>query len=281
MGELVEVDAGYELAAERVLGVHRIRLDRVSDVSELIEELGGDEAGPSEVVVSELLEACGPPERPASAGDDRLSDHLTPVDPGLDSVIPNAVVTGSLEEALAAFVRKPGVYVTRDGASVALPGIVRFGRGGPGEGFLSTRREVAELEAGEEEGTRRLAGLARSRTAAVQTADEAGRAVEELRGAAGRAENLVVRLRLESAHHQETVENVRKRIEELSAEVRAIPRNWSATRKTTRERRRIWPVTRSGSGRRPASWLSARRHTRLSGASSSSASSGGATRTVS
>ena len=219
VGELVEVDVGYELAAERVLGVHRIRLDRVSDVSELIEELGGDEAGPSEVVVSELLEACGPPERPAAAGDDRLSDHLTPVDPGLDSVIPNAVVTGSLEEALAAFVRKPGVYVTRDGASVAAPGIVRFGRGGPGEGFLSTRREVAELEAGEEEGTRRLARLARSRAAAVQTADEAGRAVEELRGAAGRAENLVVRLGLESAHHQETVENVRKRIEELGAEV--------------------------------------------------------------
>ncbi len=219
VGELVEVDAGYELAAQRVLGVHRIRLDRVSDVWELVEELGGDEAGPSEVVVSELLEACGPPERPSSDGDDRLSDHLTPVDPGLDAVIPNAVVTASLAEALAAFVRKPGVYVTRDGASVAPPGIVRFGRGGPGEGFLSTRREAAELEAREEEGTRRLARLARSRIAAVEAADEAGRSVEELRGAAGRAENLVVRLGLESAHHQETVENVRKRSQELDAEV--------------------------------------------------------------
>ncbi len=219
VGELVQVDPGYERAAERLLGVHRVRIDRVSDVTELVEELGGDEAGPSEVVVSELLQACGPPERPAAGGDDRLSDHLQPVDPGLDSVIPNAVVTADLEEALAAFVTKPGLYVTRDGASVAPPGVVRFGRGGPGEGFLSTRREVAELEVEEQEETRRLARLSGARAVAGEAADQAGRAVEELRGARGRAENLVVRRRLESARHQETVEEVRKRIEELEAEV--------------------------------------------------------------
>ena len=219
LGELVEVDPGYELAAERLLGVHRIRIERVADLSELVEELGGQEAGPSEVLVSELLAACGSPERPANDGADRLGDHLKPVDPGLDPVVPDAVVTADLAEALAAFLKKPRTYVTRDGASVAPPGVVRFGRGGPGEGFLSTRREVAELEAREHEGTRQLARLARASTGAREAADKAGSAVEALRQALGRAENLAHRLQLDADRHRETVEDVSTRIEELEAEV--------------------------------------------------------------
>ena len=219
LGELVEVDPGYELAAERLLGVHRIRIDRVADVSELVEELGGQKAGPSEVVVSELLEARGSRERPVNDGVDRLGDHLKPVDPGLDPVVPDAVVTADLAEALAAFLRKPRTYVTRDGASVAPPGVVRFGRGGPGEGFLSTRREVAELEARKGEGTRRLARLARASTGAREAAERARSAVEHLRQTLARAENLAYRLQLEADRHGETVEDVSTRIEELEAEV--------------------------------------------------------------
>ena len=219
LGELVDVDPGYELAAERLLGVHRIRIDRVADVSELVDELGGREAGPSEVLVSELLEACGSRKRPANDGADRLSDHLKPVDPALARVVPDAVVTTDLTEALAAFLKKPGTYVTRDGASVAPPGVVRFGRGGPGEGFLSTRREVAELEARQREGTRRLARLARASTGAREAAEKARSAVEDLRQTLARAENLAHRLQLEADRHGETVEDVSTRIDELEAEV--------------------------------------------------------------
>ncbi len=219
LGELVEVDPGYELAAERLLGVHRLRIDRVSDVSELVEELGGQEAGPSEVLVSELLEACGSRKRPANDGADRLGDHLKPLDPALDRVVPDAVVTTDLAEALAAFLKEPGTYVTRDGASVTPPGVVRFGRGGPGEGFLSTRREVAELEARKRQGTRRLARLARASAGARESAEKAGAAVEELRRALGHAENLAHRLQLEADRQGETVADATKRIEELEAEI--------------------------------------------------------------
>ncbi len=219
LGELVEVDPGYELAAERLLGVHRIRIDRVADVSELVEELGGQEAGPSEVLVSELLDACGSRKRPARGRADRLSDHLKPVDPALDRVVPDAVVTADLAEALRAFLERPGAYVTRDGASVTPPGVVRFGRGGPGEGFLSTRREVSELEAREREGTRQVARLARASAGAREAAGKTRSALEDLRQTLARAENLAHRLRLEADRHEETVEDVAKRIEELEAEV--------------------------------------------------------------
>lgn len=218
LGELVEVDPGYELAAERLLGVHRIRIDRVAEVRELVEELGGHEAGPSEVLVSELLEACGSRERSSNDGDDRLGDHLKPADPGLDPAIPDAVVTSDLTEALAAFLRRPRAYVTRDGASVTLPGVVRFGRGGPGEGYLSTRREVVELEARKREGARQLARLARASTGAQETAEKARSAVSGLRQTLGRAENLAHRLQLEADRHRETVQDVSTRIEELEAE---------------------------------------------------------------
>ena len=219
LGELVEVDPGYELAAERLLGVHRIRIDRVADVAKLVEELGGQEAGPSEVLVSELLEACGSSKRPAHDGTDRLGDHLKPVDPALDRVVPDAAVTMDLAEALAAFVKKPGTYVTRGGASVTPPGVVRFGRGGPGEGFLSTRREAAELKAREREGRGQLARLAHASADAQETAGKTRSALEDLRQALSRAENLAHRLRLEADRHEETVEDASKRIEELEAEV--------------------------------------------------------------
>lgn len=219
LGELVEVDPGYELAAERLLGVHRIRIDRVCDVSELVEELGGEDANPSEVLVSELLEACGPPERTAPARRDRLSEHLRPVDPALDPVIPDAVVTSDLAEALAAFLETPRLYVTRSGASVAPPGVVRFGRGGPGEGFLQTRREVAELETRMREGARELARRGRASAALGDKAEKAQSAAQDLREMLVRAENLVVRLRLEADRRADAVEDVRKRIEELETEV--------------------------------------------------------------
>ena len=218
IGELVEVDAGYELAAERLLGVHRIRIDRVCEVAALVEELGSEETGPCEVVVSELVQACDPrAPRPAN-GNDRLRDHLTLADPGLEPVVPDAVVTGSLHEALERFRTSPGVYVTPAGASVSPPGIVRFGRGGPGEGFLATRREVAELEAKEEEGAGRLAGLSRARTAAAEAAERAVAVLGERRDAHRRSETLAERLRLEAARHEETVRDLGSRLEELEAQ---------------------------------------------------------------
>ena len=219
LGELVEVDPGYERAAERLLGVHRIRIDRVADVSGLVEELGGQQAGPSEVLVSELLEACASRERVVKDGDDRLGDHLRPKDPGLQPAIPDAVVTADLTEALRAFLKKPGAYVTPDGASVTPPGVVRFGRGGPGEGFLSTRREVTELETRKREGTRQLARLARASTGAREAAEKARSAVEDLRQTLARAENLAHRLLLEADRRGETFDDVSTRIEELEAEV--------------------------------------------------------------
>lgn len=218
VGELVAVDPGYEVAAERLVGVHRFRIERVSDVPGLIQELGGDAAGSSEVVVSELLRACGPTGGPPDDGRDRLGDHVSPTDSELGSVVPDAVVTDDLQTALDAFLNRPGLYVTRTGDTVAPPGIVRFGCGEPGEGFLSTRREVAELEAKEEEGTRRRARLSRARAAAGRTAEQAGEELEELRSEHRRAENQVGTLRLESAKHGEAAESAGKRLEELATE---------------------------------------------------------------
>lgn len=221
VGELVAVDPGYEVAAERLVGVHRFRIESVSDVPSLIQEVGGDTAGSSEVLVSELLRAFGPPGGPPDDGSDRLGDHVSPTDPELGSVVPDAVVTDDLPTALDAFLKRPGLYVTRTGVTVAPPGIVRFGRGAPGEGFLSTRREVAELEVREKEGSRQLAGLSRARAAAGETAEQAGAKLEELRSEHRRAEHQVGNLRLESAKHGEAAENAGKRLEELAAEASA------------------------------------------------------------
>ena len=218
VGDLVAVDPGYELAAERLVGIHRFRIKRVSDVPGLIQELGGDAAGASEVVVSELLQAFGPLGGPPDDGSDRLGDHVSLADPELGSVVPDAVVADDLQTALNAFLNRPGLYVTRTGDTVAPPGIVRFGRGEPGEGFLSTRREVAELEAKEEQGTSRLARLSRVRAAAGDAAEQAGAKLEGLRSEHRRAENQVGKLRLESARHGEAAESAGKRLEELAAE---------------------------------------------------------------
>ena len=218
VGELVEVEAGYELAAERLLGVHRIRIDRAADVAVLAEELGSEDAGPCEVVVSELVRACGlRGPRPAD-GKDRLRDHLSVADPGLEPIVPDAVMAEDLSGALAGFLTNPGVYVTPSGASVAPPGVVRFGRGGPGENFLTTRREVAELETKEREETGRLAELSAARTAAAEAAARAAADLDEMRAAHRRSESLAERLRLDLARHQETAQDVGKRLEELDAQ---------------------------------------------------------------
>ena len=222
VGECVAVDPGYERAAERLVGIHRVRIERVADVPGLVKELGGDDAGPGEVVVSELLEAFQPPERPPADGNDRLGDHVSLTDPelgSLGSVVPEAEVAADLPAALAGFLTRPGLYVTRTGDIVAPPGIVRFGRGEPGEGFLTTRREVAELEVKEEEGTRLLARLSQARAAVEEAAERAANALEELRIEHRQAENRVGSFLLESARHGESAENAGKRLEELAAEV--------------------------------------------------------------
>lgn len=218
VGELVAVDAGYELAAERLLGVHRVRMDRAADAAALAEELAGEDAGPCEVVVSELVQACGRREPRPADGNDRLRDHLSLADPGLEPIVPDAVVAEDLPAALAGFLTNPGVYVTPAGTTVAPPGIVRFGRGGPGEGFLATRREVAELEAKEQEGLGRLARLAGARTAAAEAAARAAAALDELRAAQRRSESLAERLRLDVTRQEETVEDIGKRLEEMDAQ---------------------------------------------------------------
>ncbi len=224
VGETVEVASGYERAAERVLGVHRIWLDRADDLPRLVEELGGEDSVPGEVLVREFVEASGPSESGTGTreqpppGGEWLRDQVAACAPGLAAAIPNATVVPDLETALSSFAARPALYVTRGGASVARPGVVRFGRGGPGEGFLAARREVAGLERERREFERRLEELTAVRAAAEGTAAAAGRAYEELREALVRAEGVAERLRLEYERSDDNAREVERRLEELAAE---------------------------------------------------------------
>ena len=267
VGEAVEVDRDYEFAAERVLGVHRIRVERAADLLGLVEELGGDDAGPCEVLVSELVEAAPRPEPRHPEGTDRLREHVAVADAGLGAAIPDAAVVPDLRAAFAAYQRRPALYVTRTGASVTPPGIVRFGRGGPGEGFLAARREAAELENEQAGAERRLAGLSAALAAADEAADRAERALEEIRESHRAAEALAGRARLASERSAEGLADLRRRSEELAAEVSLhaedARRNDEAAAQASaalgRDRKRLEEISRALGGREEA-LVSARRN---------------------
>ena len=222
VGEGVEVEDGYERAAERVLGVHRVRVERTADLSRLLDAVEGEEIGPCEVLVSELVDASAAADetpRGSPPDGDRLRDHVTAADAALGAAIPQATVVPDLETALAQFLGRPALYVTRTGASVAPPGVVRLGRGGAGEGFLAARRELAALERRSAESERRLAALSAALATARKRAAAAEEAVSAHREALRRAERHGERLRLDFERSGETVREVRRRLEELAAEV--------------------------------------------------------------
>ena len=188
VGDAVEVEDGFESAAERVLAVHRVRVEKAEDLFPLLDSLDPDEAAPCEALVSELVLASEPAGAPdgaddgaAEAGADgtRLGAHVRAEAPEVRAAIPDAVVTPDLRTALARFRERPGLYVTRAGETVAPPGVVRFGRGGPGEGFLAARREAAECE----EERRRAEAHWVAAEAALEVAVEAASAAETERDA--------------------------------------------------------------------------------------------------
>lgn len=224
VGDGIEVETGFETAAERLVGVHRVRIERAADLFPVMESLGEGEAAPCEVLVSELVEAV----REASAGSDEaepapdaFETHVRAEDPVVRAAIPAAEVAPDLRAALDRFRERPGLYVTLAGETVSPPGVVRFGRGGPGEGFLAARREAAELEA-EESRTeaRRLAadaalGVAAERAAAAETERE------ERREALAAAEAELGRRRLASERARETQADLARRREQVAGETAA------------------------------------------------------------
>lgn len=231
VGDAVEVESGFESAAERLLGVHRVRVERAEDLFPLLDSLDPEEAAPCEVLVSELARASEPasaPEEaaadgPAEAGADetRLGAHVRAEAAEIRAAIPDAVVTADLRTALARFRERPGLYVTRAGETVSPPGVVRFGRGGPGEGYLAARREAAECEEEQE----RAEAHSVAAEAALEVAVEAASAAETERGARrealARAEAELGRRHLASERAREDEAAVARRREQVRDETAA------------------------------------------------------------
>ena len=245
VGDGIEVETGFETAAERLVGVHRVRIERAADLFPVMDSLGEGEAAPCEVLVSELVEAA----REASAGSDgaepapdAFETHVRAEDPVVRAAIPAAEVAPDLRAALDRFRERPGLYVTLAGETVSPPGVVRFGRGGPGEGFLAARREAAELEAEESRAeARRLAaaaalGVAAERAAAAETERE------ERREALAAAEAELGRRRLASERARETQADLARRREQVAGETAAHAeeeeRNEAAAARAVEELRR-------------------------------------------
>lgn len=257
VGDGIEVETGFETAAERLVGVHRVRIARAADLFPVMESLGEGEAAPCEVLVSELVdavreasagrseagaEADSDPEESGAPAPDAFETHVRAEDPVVRAAIPAAEVAPDLRAALDRFRERPGLYVTLAGETVSPPGVVRFGRGGPGEGFLAARREAAELEA-EESRTeaRRLAAAAALEVAAERAAAaETGR--EERREALAAAEAELGRRRLAAERARETGAEVARRrqqvAEETAAHAEEEQRNEAAADRAVTELRR-------------------------------------------
>ena len=234
VGDGIEVESGFEAAAERLAGVHRVRVATADDLFPVIESLGDEEAAPCEVLVSELVEAAreasagraptdsDAPVAPAGESSDPESDpfaaHVRAEDPVVRAAIPEAVVVPDLRTALDRFRESPALYVTLAGETVSPPGVVRFGRGGPGEGFLAARREAAELEAEESGAEAHLLAAGAALGVAVERAGEAETAREERREALAAAEAELGRLRLASERSRETASGVDRRRQQVADE---------------------------------------------------------------
>ena len=234
VGDGIEVESGFETAAERLVGVHRVRIERAADLFPVMESLGEGEAAPCEVLVSELVEAA----RGASAGSDAEAEpapdapappdapdafetHVRAEDPVVRAAIPAAEVAPDLRAALARFRERPGLYVTLAGETVSPPGVVRFGRGGPGEGFLAARREAAELEAEESRTDARRLAAAAALEVAAERAAAAETAREERREALAAAEAELGRRRLASERARETQAELGRRRQQVEDETAA------------------------------------------------------------
>ena len=229
VGDAVEVDTGFESAAERLLGVHRIRVEKAEDLFPLLDSLDADEAAPCEVLVSELARASDPAaasgaaagEPEAGAEETRLGAHVRAEAPEIRAAIPDAVVTSDLRTALARFRERPGLYVTRAGETVAPPGVVRFGRGGPGEGFLAARREAAECEEERERAEAHLIAAEAALEVAVEAASAAGTERDARREALAGAEAELGRRRLAAERAREDEAAVARRREQVRDETAA------------------------------------------------------------
>ena len=229
VGDAVEVDSGFESAAERLLGVHRIRVEKAEDLFPLLDSLDPEEAAPCEALVSELARASGPAaasgaaagEPEAGAEETRLGAHVRAEAPEIRAAIPDAVVTPDLRTALARFRERPGLYVTRAGETVAPPGVVRFGRGGPGEGFLAARREAAECEDERERAEVHLVAAEAALEVAVEAASAAGTERDARREALAGAEAELGRRRLAAERAREDEAAVARRREQVRDETAA------------------------------------------------------------
>ena len=234
VGDGIEVETGFETAAERLVGVHRVRIERAADLFPVMDSLGEGEAAPCEVLVSELVEAV----RGASAGRDAEAEpapdgpappdapdafetHVRAEDPVVRAAIPAAEVAPDLRAALARFRERPGLYVTLAGETVSPPGVVRFGRGGPGEGFLAARREASELEAEESRTDARRLAAAAALEVAAERAAAAETAREERREALAAAEAELGRRRLASERARETQTELGRRRQQVEDETAA------------------------------------------------------------
>ncbi len=212
VGEAIEVEPGYEAAAERLVGAHRLRVRSVEDLLDLARE--ADDTEPLEVLVSEL--AASAPSSRAVDGD-ALRDHVSGADAAVQALVPDAEVVADLQTALTRFRERPALYVTRAGESVIPPGVVRLGRGGPGEGFLSARRELAVLEHGRADAERRLADAGKALEARQAEAGRAGEEREARREALTAAEGEALRRRIETERCAAAVAEVGRQLEELSS----------------------------------------------------------------
>ncbi len=219
VGEAVEVDPGYESAAERLVGVHRLRVGRVSDLLDLAAEPGAAQGPPLEILVSELASAC--PEPGGSGGtpapEERLRDHVTAGDPAVRRALPDAEVTEDLASALRRFLERPGVYVTRAGESVAPPGVVAIGRGGPGAGFLAARAELRELDRAEAAAREQAGRLATDREKREAERADARRLRAGCREALAAADAARSRAGRDAERAAATATDVRRRLRELTA----------------------------------------------------------------
>ena len=265
VGDGIEVETGFETAAERLVGVHRVRIARAADLFPVMESLGEGEAAPCEVLVSELVDAV----RKASAGSadavvepesgagaesdsdpgesggpapDAFETHVRAEDPVVRAAIPAAEVAPDLRAALDRFRERPGLYVTLAGETVSPPGVVRFGRGGPGEGFLAARREAAELEAEESRTDARRLAAAAALEVAAERAAAAETEREERREALAAAEAELGRRRLAAERARETGAEVARRrqqvAEETAAHAEEEQRNEAAADRAVEELRR-------------------------------------------
>ena len=236
VGDAVEVDTGFESAAERLLGVHRVRVEKAEDLFPLLDSLDADEAAPCEALVAEFARASEPAAEPDAAAADgqaeaqpdetqpdetRLGAHVRAEAPEIRAAIPDAVVTPDLRTALARFRERPGLYVTRAGETVAPPGVVRFGRGGPGEGYLAARREAAEREEERERAEAHLVAAEAALEVAVEAASLAETERDARREALARSEAELGRRHLAAERARQDETAVSRRREQVRDETAA------------------------------------------------------------